>query len=266
MEKMMKITHILLFASLLISTSASAKVITRMVDYKHDGTVMKGMIAYDDAIKGKRPGVIVVHEWWGLNSYARSRARQLAKLGYTAFAIDMYGNGKTATHPKDAGAFAGEISKNLPLAKARFEAAMTTLKKDKTVDPDKIAAIGYCFGGGIVLQMARMGEDLKGVASFHGSLASNIPVEKGKIKAEIRVFNGEADPFTTPEQLATFEHNMSAADVNYKVYNYKGAKHSFTNPGSTALGKKFNLPLAYNAHADKDSWAKMQAFFKEIFK
>ena len=262
----MKIAQVLLIASILVSASASAKVITRNVDYKHDGTVMKGMIAYDDAIKGKRPGVIVVHEWWGLNSYARSRARQLAKLGYTAFAIDMYGNGKIATHPKDAGAFAGEISKNLPLAKARFEAAMTTLKHDKTVDPDKIAAIGYCFGGGIVLQMARMGEDLKGVASFHGSLASNIPVEKGKVKAAILVFNGEADPFTTPEQLATFEHNMSAADVNYKVYNYKGAKHSFTNPGSTALGKKFNLPLAYNAHADKDSWAKMQTFFKEIFK
>lgn len=262
----MKMSRFLIALTLILALPVQAKVITKNITYRDGATVMKGMLAYDNAIKGKRPGVLVVHEWWGLNNYARSRARQLAKLGYTAFAVDMYGNGKTADHPKTAGAFSNAVKSNLPEEKARFEAAMAVLKSDKTVNSDKIAAIGYCFGGGVVLQMARMGMDLKGVASFHGELDSNIPVKKGSIKAAIRVFNGAADPFTTKKQLADFEHEMSAAGVDYKVYNYKGAEHSFTNPGATALGKKFNLPLAYNAHADRDSWAKMQEFFKQIFK
>lgn len=227
---------------------------------------MKGMIAYNDTIKSKRPGVLVVHEWWGQNNYARSRARQLAALGYTAMALDMYGDGKTADHPKDAGAFAGAVGGNLPLAKARFDAALARLKQEKTVDASNVAAIGYCFGGGIVLQMARMGADVRGVASFHGSVASDISAEKGKVNAAVRVFNGAADPFVKPEQIEAFRHEMDAAGVDYKVVSYQNAKHSFTNPGATELGKKFNLPLEYNENADKDSWAKMQAFFKEIFK
>ncbi len=251
---------------LLLCASAQAEVVTKEIDYKSGGIVMKGMLAYDDAIKGKRPGVLVVHEWWGQNDYARRRARQLAELGYTALAVDMYGNGKIAAHPRDAGAFASAVGGDLTLAKARFDAALTALKRDKTVNSHKIAAIGYCFGGGIVLQMARMGEDINAVVSFHGSLASQISATEGKTKAAIRVFNGAADPFVKPEQIEAFRHEMDAAGVDYEIVNYEGAKHSFTNPGATALGKKFNLPLEYNAAADKDSWAQMQLFFKEIFK
>ena len=267
----MNISHISILAlslvSTLVSTLASAEVVTRNIEYQQGETVMKGMLAYDDAIKGKRPGVLVVHEWWGQNEYPRERAKELAALGYTAFALDMYGEGMTAEHPKDAGTFAGAVGNDLPLAKARFEAALDTLKQQSNVvDANKIAAIGYCFGGGIVLQMARLGEDIKGVVSFHGSLASKIQAERGKVKAAVRVFNGAADPMVKPEQINAFEREMFAAGVDYKVVNYEGAKHAFTNPGATALGKKFELPLAYNEHADKDSWAQMQAFFKEIFK
>jgi len=190
----------------------------------------------------------------------------LAKLGYVAFALDMYGNGKTASHPEDAGKFASMVTKNMPLAKARFLAALDRLKANPLTDKDKIAAIGYCFGGGIVLQMARQGVDLKGVASFHGSLATPTPVQPGMVKARIMVFNGEDDPFTSKAQIAAFKSEMDKAGVKYEFINYPGAKHAFTNPGATALGKKFNLPLAYNAKADKDSWRKMQAFFKELFK
>lgn len=262
----MNIRTLFIAAIVLLSTTAQAEIVTKEVDYKSGDTVMKGMLAYDDTIKGKRPGVLVVHEWWGQNDYARSRARQLAALGYTAFAVDMYGDGKTVDHPKDAGAFAKAVGGDLSLAKARFDAALNVLKHDKSVDERKIAAIGYCFGGGIVLQMARMGEDLQGIVSFHGSLASDISATAGKTRAEIRVFNGAADPFVKPEQIEAFRHEMDAAGVDYKIVNYAGAKHSFTNPDSTALGKKFNLPLEYNAAADKDSWHKMQVFFDDIFK
>lgn len=262
----MAIKQILIMVSLLLSASAYAEVVTQDVEYKEGNTVLKGMIAYDDAIMGKRPGVLVVHEWWGQNAYARVRARQLAKLGYTAFAIDMYGNGKTANHPGDAGAFSKVVNNNLPLAKARFDAALETLKLDKTVDGNKVAAIGYCFGGGMVLQMARMGADVKGVVSFHGSVDSKISAEKGKAIPPMRVFNGAADPFVKPEQIEAFKLEMDAAGVDYQVVNYEGAKHSFTNPGSTSAGKKYELPLEYNEKADKDSWAQMQVFLKKIFK
>jgi len=249
-----------------LAASAQAKLVTEEVNYKQGDTPLKGMIAYDDKFSGKRPGILVVHEWWGQNAYARHRAEMLAKLGYTAMALDMYGNGKTASHPKDAGKFATEVNSHPEVAKARFEAALAVLKKQSTVDANNIAAIGYCFGGGIVLNMARMGVDLKGVASFHGSLATTTPAEKGKVKAKIMVFNGEADPFTKPEQIAAFKAEMDKAGVDYKFINYPGAKHSFTNPGADKFGKEFNLPLAYNKKADKDSWKRMQKFFKRIFK
>lgn len=261
---MRKLIVILLFG--LALPMAHAKVVSRVVHYHAGDTKLTGFLAYDTKFKGKRPGVLVVHEWWGQNAYARKRAVMLAKLGYVAFALDMYGNGKTATHPKDAGRFAGMVRKNMPLARARFMAALEQLKADPHTEKDKIAAIGYCFGGGIVLQMARQGIDLRGVASFHGSLATNSPAKPGAIKARIMVFNGEDDPFTTAAQIAAFKQEMQHAGAHYEFINYPGAKHSFTNPGATALGKKFNLPLAYNAKADKDSWAKMQVFFKQIFK
>lgn len=244
---------------------AQAKVHGKEVSYKAEGTTLKGYIAYDDAIKGKRPGVLVVHEWWGHNEYARKRARMFAKLGYTALAVDMYGNGKQAKHPDDAGKFATEVSKNMPMAKKRFDAAIKLLKKQKNVDSKKIAAFGYCFGGSIVLNMARMGENLKGVASFHGALGTNIKEKPGKIKARIVSFTGDDDPMIGADKVAAFKKEMDAAKANYRVVTYPGTKHSFTNPDADELGKKFSLPLAYNAAADKDSWQQATVFLREIF-
>jgi len=258
-----------LFASLLflLASAASAAIKTKTVTYKdQSGTEMKGYFAYDDSIKGMRPGVLVVHEWWGQNDYARKRARMLAKQGYVAFALDMYGNGKTANHPEDAGKFSSEVKKNMPEAEARFRAALKQLMLHPLTNPEKIAAIGYCFGGGIVLEMARRGVDLDGVASFHGSLATSSPAKKGAIKAKIRVYNGADDPFTKPETIESFKKEMDAAGADYRFINYPGAKHSFTNPDADKYGKKFNLPLAYNKQADKKSWADMLDFFHQIFK
>ncbi len=245
---------------------ADAAIVTENIDYPVEGTTMKGYMAYDDSIKGQRPGVLVVHEWWGLNDYARKRARMLAKLGYTAFAVDMYGEGKQAKHPDDAKKFSSAAMKNLPLAKARFTAALDLLRKAKTVDPQRIAAIGYCFGGGMVLQMARGGIDLAGVASFHGMLGTATPAQAGAIKAKILVMTGADDPFVPAEQVAQFKHEMDAAHVDYKVISYPGAKHAFTNPGADKYGKEFQLPLAYNKAADQASWQEMQGFFKQLFK
>lgn len=247
-------------------TSASAKVVGKTVEYTADGTVMKGYLAYNDKIEGKRPGVLVVHEWWGLNDYARRRARMLAELGYTALALDMYGEGKQATHPDDAGKFSMELMKNFDVAKARFIAGEDFLKKQPTVDSDRVAAIGYCFGGGMALNMARQGVDLKGVVSFHGGLAAVKPAEPGAIKAKILVLHGSDDKFTTPEQIEAFKGEMKAAGADYRFIVYPGAMHAFTNPDATANGKKFNIPLAYNKKADKESWAEMKKFLRETLK
>lgn len=256
---------VLTIISLLFVFDAGAEIVSREVSYTAGDTVMKGLVAYDDSIQGKRPGILVVHEWWGHNEYARKRAHMLAELGYTALAIDMYGDGKTADHPEDAGKFSNAVGGNPQLAKARFDAALATLKQQPGVDKDSIAAIGYCFGGSIVLGMARMGTDIDGVVSYHGSVATKSPAKKGDIKTRIRVFNGADDPFVKAEQIEAFKQEMEAAGADYRFINYPGAVHSFTNPDADAVGKKFKLPLAYNKKADKDSWQQTQAFFKEIF-
>ncbi|RMF61027.1 MAG: dienelactone hydrolase family protein [Calditrichaeota bacterium] len=235
------------------------------VEYKSGDVTMKGYLVYDDAFSGKRPGVLVVHEWWGHNEYARRRARMLAELGYTALAVDMYGEGKQAAHPEDAGKFASAVMQNLESAKARFLAAMEVLQKHETVDASRIAAIGYCFGGGVVLHMARMGVDLKGVVSFHGSLGTKIPARPGVVKAKVLVCHGAADKFTTPEQIAAFKKEMEEAGVDYRFIEYPDALHSFTNPDADEFAKKFNLPLGYNKAADEKSWADMKAFLKKVF-
>ena len=257
------------FCLLLISlgcytASAQAEIVGKEVSYRAGTTTLKGYIAYDNSLSKRRPGVLVVHEWWGHNDYARIRARQLAKLGYTAMAVDMYGNGKQASHPKEAGAFASQIRQNLPLMKQRFEAAMKVLKDHNTVLNNRIAAIGYCFGGGVVLEMARQGERLRGVVSFHGSLATQHPAQKGKVRAQVLVLNGDADPFTTPEQIAAFKQEMDQAGVRYTFISYPGAKHAFTNPAADFLGKKFDLPLAYNKQADEASWKEMKRFLAKV--
>jgi dienelactone hydrolase len=246
--------------------SSYAKIEEKNVEYSVQGKTTKGFLAYDNAAKEKRPGVIVVHEWWGLNDYARMRARMLAKLGYVALALDMYGDGRQATHPDDAAKFSSEIMKNFDTGKARFNAALDFLKSRPNVDPDRIAAVGYCFGGGVVLNMARQGADLKAAVSFHGGLTAVRPAEPGEVKAKILVLHGGADKFSTPEQIAAFKKEMTDAGADFKFVIYPGAWHAFTNPAATALGKKFKIPIAYNASADKKSWAEMSGFMSAVFK
>lgn len=257
---------LLLVALLFCGSLAQAAVQGKEVTYTDDGLTLKGYIAYDDAIKGKRPGVLVVHEWWGNDEYARKRARMLAELGYIAFALDMYGDGKQAHHPEEAAKFSGEVAKNLPLAKSRFESAMKILRQQKNVDGENIAALGYCFGGSVVLQMARLGEDLKGVASFHGGLETESPAQPGKVRARVISFTGTEDPMIPAEQVAAFRQEMETAGVNYKVVTFAGVKHSFTNPAADEYGRKFNLPLAYDEAADKASWEETKSFLADVFK
>jgi dienelactone hydrolase len=249
------------------SVPAQASVVGKDVEYAAGGVTLKGYLAYDDSVKGRRPGVLVVHEWWGQNNFARTRARMLAELGYTALAVDMYGEGKLALHPDDAGKFSSEVMKHFnDDGKPRFLAAEEFLKKQPTVDSDRIAAIGYCFGGGVVLNMVRQGVDLKAVASFHGSLSAVQPAKPGMVKAKIRVFTGADDKFIPAEAVESFKKEMTDANADVKVISYPGAVHSFTNPDATELGKKFNLPLAYNEKADKESWNAMKKFFDETLK
>ncbi len=243
-----------------------AKIVGEEVTYSADSVNMKGYIAYDAQKQGKRPGILVVHEWWGHNANTRHKADMLAELGYVALAVDMYGDGKTADHPDDAGKFSGEVMKRGPGAAARFVKAMEILKANPNVDGSKIAAIGYCFGGSTVLNMARQGVDVRGVVSFHGGLGTATPSKKGEVKARVLVCHGAADKFIPQEQIDGFKKEMDAAGVSYTFKAYDGATHSFTNPAADSLGKKFNLPIAYNAAADSSSWSDMKSFFGEIFK
>jgi len=248
---------IVLILFTLLSNAAYSAVRGEEVSYQSGDTRMQGYIAYDDALTGPRPGVLVVHEWWGHNEYARKRARLLAAMGYTALAVDMYGEGRTADHPEDAGRFAGEVRKNMAAATERFQAAMALLQKHPTVNPEQLSAIGYCFGGGLVLEMARRGLDLDLVASFHGSLGTDMPAKEDQVKARIMVYHGADDPFVKPEQITAFNEEMEAAGIDYQFISYPGAKHSFTNPEADSFGAKFELPLAYDLEADHLSWADM---------
>ena len=244
---------------------SQAAVIGKNVEYTAQGTTLKGFLAYDDNIKGKRPGILVVHEWWGLNDYARERARMLAKLGYTALAIDMYGDGKQAMHPDDAGKFSSDIMNNFEIGKARFLAGEEFLKGQPTVKQNSIGAIGYCFGGGVDLNMARQGADLKAVASFHGNLKAVQPAEPGGVKAKIRVYTGGDDKLVPLTAVESFRKEMTEAKADYTITVYPGALHSFTSPEATELGKKFNLPMAYDKKADEASWNDMKKFFAAVF-
>jgi dienelactone hydrolase len=241
------------------------KVIGEEVKYSTDDTDMIGFIAYDHNSEEKRPGILVVHEWWGHNDYVRERARMLAEMGYVALAVDMYGNGQQATHPDDAGKFAMSVMQNFPTAEARFNAALEVLKNHPQVASEDLGAIGYCFGGGVVLSMANTGVDLDGIASFHGSLGLPVMPEKGKTTARILVLNGAADPFVTPEQIAAYTAAMDEAEADYKLINYEGAVHAFTSKGADEYGKKFELPLAYNKEADQKSWEEMKTMFAQVF-
>ncbi|MDH5425671.1 MAG: dienelactone hydrolase family protein [Gammaproteobacteria bacterium] len=263
----MNINKLLCFLFLsLISFQSSAVVVTESVSYRVDGQDFKGYLAYDNKYKTPRPGIIVVHEWWGHNDYSRKRARMLAEAGYSAISLDMYGDGKQASHPKDAGMFSKVLKENLDLAEKRFMAAYKLLQSQPQTDKKQIAAIGYCFGGGIVLAMARRGVELDGVVSFHGSLGEGAPAKTDAIKGRVLVLNGAADPFVKPQQIQAFKQEMTDAKVDFEFVNYPDAKHAFTNPEADAFGSQFKIPLAYNKQADEQSWKKMQMFFNEIFK
>lgn len=234
------------------------------VEYKAGDVPCKGFIAHDDAAKEKRPAVIVVHEWWGTSDHARDVARKLAQAGFVGFALDMYGNGKQADNPQTASQMSGEIGKNPALLRERFDAARDFVNKQPGVDPSRTAALGYCFGGMVVLNVARMGENLGGVVSFHGLLGTGTPAQPGQVKAKVLVLNGADDPFVPKDQVDGFEKEMKAAKVDYRLVNYPGGKHAFTNPAATERGKKFNLPLEYNADIDKKSWDEALAFLKDV--
>jgi dienelactone hydrolase len=252
-------------ASALAAIPAAAAVEGREVQYAAEGLTLKGYLAWDGAISGRRPGVLVVHEWWGHNEYTRRRARMLAELGYVALAVDMYGDGKTAAHPEEAGAFSAELTKNAATTKARFLAALDYLKAQPQTDPARIAAIGYCMGGGVALNMARAGLDLRGVVSFHGSLNAVFTAQPGGIKAKLLVLHGAADAFIPPEAIAAFKKEMADAKADMTFIAYAGAKHSFTNPDADEYAKKFGMPVAYDPEADRLSWDEAKRFLAAVF-
>ncbi len=234
------------------------------VTYSLDTLQMKGYVTYDENIKGKRPGVLIVHEWWGLTDYPRNRAKQLAEMGYIAMAVDMYGNGQLGETPQEAQALATPFYQNPQLAKTRLDAALAKLKTFEQTDTANIAAIGYCYGGFVVLNAAKLGADLKGVVSFHGNL-SGVQPNKDLLKAKILVAHGGADQFVPQEEVNAFKKSMDSINADYTFKSYANATHAFTNPEATEKGKKFNMPIEYNAAADSASWNDMKAFFGTIF-
>ncbi|MEO8854512.1 MAG: dienelactone hydrolase family protein [Ginsengibacter sp.] len=233
------------------------------ISYESEGKKYEGYVSYKEDQKGKRPGILVVHEWWGLNDYSRRRAKQLAELGYIAMAVDMYGNGQEAEDPGTAQALATPFYKDPSLAKKRLDAAMDILKKYPQTDTSKLAVIGYCFGGYVALNAAKLGADLQGVVSFHGGLTGAKP-DKNLLKAKILVCHGEDDQFENPH-VAEFKKDMDSIGADYTFKVYQNATHAFSNPNATAKGEKYNMPIKYNAAADSASWNDMKEFFKKLF-
>ena len=256
-------TKVKLLLAIVMLVSAGIVSAGEEIKYSVGDAKMTAYLAKPAAGSSVKGGVLVVHEWWGHDDYARKRADMLADLGYVALAIDMYGDGKKADHPKDAQGFMMEVISNLDLGEKRFLAAHEILVSQPEMSDVKVAAIGYCFGGAIVMEMARRGLPLASVASFHGSLGPLTPIEKGAVKAKVLVLNGADDPFITAEQIAKFKTDMDAAGADYEFINYEGAQHSFTNPGATEKGKKFDMPLVYDEATDKKSWKKMLELFEE---
>jgi dienelactone hydrolase len=241
---------------------AEAAIKTRMVEYNDGDTVLEGYLAYDDAIKGKMPAVLIVHEWTGLGEYVKKRAEQIAGLGYAAFAVDIYGKGVRPDSREEAAKQAGIYRRDRQLMRRRAIAGLKEVKKFSFVDGSRIAAIGYCFGGGVVLELARSGADVKGVVSFHGNLDTPNPEDAKNIKAKVLVCHGADDPHVSMEQVTAFQNEMRNAKADWEMIIYGNAVHSFTNPDS---GNEPSMGAAYNKEADNRSWEAMKAFFKEIF-
>lgn len=258
-------TLTLLFAILAPMLSARAELVTKTIGYSQGGVKLEGYLAYENQTAALRPGVLVVPEWWGLNDYAKSRARQLAELGYVAFAVDMYGNGITTTDPKKAGALAGQFY-GKPLMAERAQAALEQLLKTGLVDKKRVAAIGFCFGGAVCQALAYSGAPLAGIVSFHGSLIPASPEAAARNHAKFLICHGALDPFTTPEQIAAFKKSLDDGKFDYQFIYYSGALHAFTNPDADALAAETGLKgIGYNAAAARRSWLLMQQFFDEIF-
>ena len=260
----MKYIHlfIILTALLFSGSIAQSAVVTKTISYHDGGVSLQGFLAYDNALKGKRPGVLVVHEWWGLNDYARKRATQLAGLGYVAFALDMYGKDKVADHPEQAKEFMEQVTKNVKFWQKRARAGLAILRKQSVTDSSRIAAIGYCFGGSTVQQLAYSGANIRGIVSFHGSLIPPTESAGKQTKAKFLINHGAADPFTKLESLPAYITAMNASGIDWEMVIYGNAKHSFTNPEADKRG----MPaLKYNRSADRRSWENMKQFFNEIF-
>jgi len=253
---------VILFFLLFLGSAAQGAVVTQTISYRQSGVDLQGYLAFDNLVKGKRPGVLIVHEWWGLNDYVRQRARQLASLGYVAFALDMYGKNKVTVHPKEAQEFMKQVTANVNAWQQRALAGLDVLRNQPNTDPNRIAAIGYCFGGSTVQQLAYSGANIKGIVSFHGSLLlPPVPAAK-QIKAKFLICHGAADPFTKPEMIPAYISAMNASGIDWQMVIYGHAKHGFTNPGAD----KYGMPqVSYNRSADLRSWQDMNLFFNEIF-
>ena len=247
---------------LLLCAVAQAEVVTSAVEYQDEkGAALKGFLAYDDAVEGKRPGVLVVHEWWGLNEYAKSRTRQLAEMGYVALAADMYGEGKSTTDRAEAAKLSGHL-KSGPLLRERARAALARLRNNELVDPDRIAAIGFCFGGTTALELAYGGADLTGVVTFHGGLTVPKPDEYKNMKAAFLILHGAEDPFIKPDVIDIFQKAMIESGVDWRMVFFGGAAHSFSNPEA---GDDKSKGSAYDRRTAERAWSYMKLFFSEIF-
>jgi dienelactone hydrolase len=251
---------VLAFAAAAMPARAALR--TETIEYKAGDLACRGYLAWDDAVSGRRPGVLVVHEYWGLNDYARSRADQLAQLGYVAFAADMYGNGKVAKDRQEAAALANAVRSDRPLLRSRIRAALDLLRARPECDPARVAAIGFCFGGTTALELARSGADVTGVVSFHGGIATPMPAGPGAIKAHVLVLSGADDRGVTPDDIAAFKKEMDGAAADWQMVQYGHAVHGFSNP---AGGNDPSSGYAYNREAATRSWQAMQDFFDEIF-
>ena len=240
-------------------------ILTKRIEYKVGDATHQGYLAYDDEVAGDRPGVLLVHEWWGLNDYLVRRTHMMAELGYVAFAADMYGGGRTADNPDEAGSMMNAVLSDMETGTAALESAHRVLLNQPGVDADRTAAIGYCFGGAMVLHMARIGMPLAAVASFHGALGSFHTADPGSIRPEILVCHGAADSMVSQDDLAAFRQEMDAAAANYEVLELEGAKHGFSNPQADVNAEKYGIDLGYQQQADARSWAAMQSLFERVF-
>lgn len=238
---------------------------TATLKYTAGGAALESYLAWDASVQGKRPGVILLGEWWGMNDYLKRRARQVAELGYVGLAADMYGGGRVAADSTEAGQLMNGLFADMAATGERLGAHLAQLRAQPQVDAARIGAMGYCLGGALSLHAARLGLDLKGVVSFHGALSRTHQAKPGEIKAEILVCHGADDVLVPADDQKNFHEDMKALGAKYRFIAYPGAKHGFTNPEATAKGEKYGLPLAYNESVDQQSWQAMKDFWARVF-